>query len=242
MKVSELSKRAGILYQPNERMSFHLSGATSFNTSGDAYSLSAANVDIPPEQTVNVELGAKIDSPDGNYSTRFAIFRSTKLHERNTDPLVNLVTLSGKRHAAGFEFDVSGRLTPKWEVFASYLWMPVAKIDKGVAGSEGEGTRPSQTPRHSGSLWTTYKFNPQWRVGGGLTAMSSQTPLRNPGFAAPKYIIGDLMAEYTVVPDRFSIKANLINVTDEVYASALYPGHYIPGAARMLQVTASYKF
>jgi catecholate siderophore receptor len=50
------------------------------------------------------------------------------------------------------------------------------------------------------------------------------------------------MAEYTVVPDRFSVKANLINVGDKVYASALYPGHYIPGAARMLQVTASTKF
>jgi catecholate siderophore receptor len=35
-------------------------------------------------------------------------FRSTKLHERNTDPLVNLVTLSGKRHVAGFELDLAG--------------------------------------------------------------------------------------------------------------------------------------
>jgi catecholate siderophore receptor len=242
MSVSELSQRAGLLWQPNDRMSFHLSGATSFNTSGDAYSLSAANVGIPPEQTINLELGAKLDSEDGNFSTRLALFRSTKLHERNTDPLVNLVTLSGRRHAAGVEIDVSGRLSRQWEVYASYLWMPVAKIDQGVAGSEGEGTRPSQTPRHSGTVWSTYQINPRLRLGGGLTAMSPQTPIRNPGWAAPGYLTADLMAEYAVIANRLTVKANLANVGGKLYASALYSGHYVPGPGRALQLTASYKF
>ena len=57
MNISEVSKRAAVLFQPNEQWSFHLMGATSFNTSGDAYSLSAANQNIPPEKSVNVELG-----------------------------------------------------------------------------------------------------------------------------------------------------------------------------------------
>jgi catecholate siderophore receptor len=60
-------------------MSFHLSGATSFNTSGDAYSLSAQNAGIPPEQSINVELGARIDSAGGNFTSRMSIFRTTKL-------------------------------------------------------------------------------------------------------------------------------------------------------------------
>ncbi|MBK9135822.1 MAG: TonB-dependent siderophore receptor [Betaproteobacteria bacterium] len=242
MKVSEMSKRAGLLFQPNERMSFHFSYATSFNTSGDAYSLSAANVDIPPEESINLELGAKIDSADGNFTARIAAFRATKLHERNTDPLVNLVTLSGKRHVAGFEIDLSGRLTPAWEVWGSYMWMPVAKIDVGVPGADGEGARPSLTPQHTGSIWTTYKVSQALRVGGGLNARSGQQPLRNPGYYAPKFITGDLMAEYHVVYDKLIFKANLINVTDKLYADQLYPGHYVPGPGRMLQVTGSYKF
>jgi len=242
MSVSELSKRLGLLFQPSERMSFHFSYATSFNTSGDAYSLSAANVDVPPEQSINLELGAKIDSADGNFTVRLGAFRATKLHERNTDPLVNLVTLSGKRHVAGLEIDLTGRLTPAWEVWGSYMWMPVAKIDVGAPGADGQGERPSLTPQHTGSIWTTYKLTQALRVGGGLTARSGQSPLRNPGYYVPKFIVGDLMAEYHVVYDKLIFKANVINVADKLYADQVYPGHYIPGPGRMLQVTGTYKF
>ncbi len=243
MKISEWSQRAGVLFQPNERMSFHLGAATSFNTSGDAYSLSAQNVDIPPEQAINVEAGAKIDSADGRFSTRFAVFRSTKLHERNTDPLVNIVTLSGKRHVSGIELDLAGRLTPEWEVFSSYVWMPLARIDESSAtGGEIEGARPSLTPRHSGSLWTTYQLTPVLRIGGGLNWRSSVAPLRNPGFTAPSFVVGELMAEYQVVPNKLILKGNISNVTNKLYADTLYPGHYLPGAGRLFQLTGTYKF
>jgi catecholate siderophore receptor len=243
MKISEWSQRAAVLFQPNALMSFHLGAATSFNTSGDAYSLGADNASTPPEQSINVELGAKLDSADGKMTSRFAIFRSTKLHERNTDPLVNLVTLSGKRHAAGFEADFTGRLAQGWEVFASFMWMPVAKIDIGVAGSEGQGTRPSLTPRYSGTLWTTYQLTPQWRLGAGLNGRSGQQPNRNPGFFAPKFVTGDLMAEYTAIQDKLSFKLNVSNVSNKLYAESLYAGgHYVPGTGRIVALTGSYKF
>ena len=132
------------------------------------------------------------------------------------------------------------------------MWLPVAKIDVAVpctaapgvqcVQSELQGARPSLTPTHSGTIWSTYKISQQWRVGGGLNARSSQTPNRNPGWAAPKYITADLMAEYQVIPNKFSLKANVTNVTDKLYADSLYTGHYIPGAGRLVQLTGSYKF
>jgi catecholate siderophore receptor len=242
MKVSEWSKRLGLLFQPTPLMSFHFSAATSFNTSGDAYSLSAANVDIPPEQAINLELGAKLDSEDGKISARASAFRSTKLHERNTDPLVNLVTLSGKRHVAGIDMDVAGRITPAWEVYASYMWLPVATIDKGVAGSEGQGTRPSLTPEHSGTVWSTYQVTSKLRVGAGINMRSSQTPIRNPGWSAPGFVTGDLMAEYQLIQRQLTLKFNVSNVSNKLYADALYSGHYIPGAGRLMQLTASWTY
>ncbi|MEZ5647005.1 MAG: TonB-dependent receptor [Burkholderiaceae bacterium] len=258
MKVSEWSPRAGVLFQPTPLHSFHASFGQSFNTSGDAYSLGASNADTPPEKSRNFELGARIDSADKRFSTRLAVFHAEKYNERNTDPDLPVVTLSGKRHVAGFEADVAGRLTPKWEVFASYMWLPVAKVDKaapcpavqatGPGGgcsqaSPGErpGDRPALTPEHSGTVWTTYQFTPRLRLGAGLNFRGKQKPTRVE-WTVPAYVTADLMAEYTFDFERLSIKANLTNVTDKLYADQLYPGHYIPGAGRTLQVTASLKF
>ncbi|PTT87207.1 TonB-dependent siderophore receptor [Pelomonas sp. HMWF004] len=245
MNISEVSKRAAVLFQPNEQWSFHLMGATSFNTSGDAYSLSAANENIPPEKSVNVELGAKWDSADGKLSLRASAFRNTKLHERNTDPLItNLVTLSGKRHAAGMDFDIVGRITPQWEVFGNFTWMPVAKIDISSANTgEVQGSRPSLSPRYSGSLWTAYQALPALRVGAGLNARSGQTPIRNPaGVYGPKFVTADVMAEYAVVPEQLSFKLYVSNVANKVYADQLYTSFYVPGTGRVTSLTGTYKF
>jgi catecholate siderophore receptor len=252
MHVSEFSPRIGALFQPTPLHSFHVSAGSSFNTSGDAYSLSASNADTDPEKSVNLELGAKLDSADKRFSTRLAVFRSTKTNERNTDPDLPVTVLSGKRHVAGFEADITGRLTPQWEVYGSYMWLPVARVDKAApcpatgacaqsAIGERPGDRPSLTPEHSGTVWSTYQFTPRLRLGAGLNFRSAQSPTRV-AFKVPAYTTVDLMAEYTFDFDRLSIKAYLANATDKLYADQLYPAHYIPGAGRTLQVTASLKF
>ncbi len=242
MKVGEWSKRIGALFQPSERESYHFSAATSFNTSGDAYSLGAGNKDTPPEQSINLELGAKLNSADKNFSTRYALFQSTKLNERNTDPLQPGVTvLSGRRHAAGLEADITGRLSPRWEVFGSFMWMPVAKIDVGGQGAEAAGSRPSLTPRVSATLWNTYQVNGQWRVGAGLNHRGAQTPNRNPGWEAPAFTTADVMAEFRY-DEQLTFKGNVSNLTNKLYADQLYSGHYLPGAGRLVQMMGSYKF
>ncbi len=245
-KISEVSKRLGVLYQPNPLHSYHFSAATSFNTSADSYSVSANQNGAPPEEAINIEVGAKLDSADRQWTTRLAAFRSTKLHERNTDPLVPLVTLSGKRHVAGLEAEIAGRITPHWEVFGSYVWIPVANIDKASGASASvQGTRPGLIPIHSGTVWSTYQLTPKVRLGSGLNFRGRQkpnSPNSPPGFEVPAWVTADLMAEYRFDFDKLVLKANLTNVTNKLYADQLYSGHYVPGSGRMLQLTASMKF
>jgi catecholate siderophore receptor len=50
------------------------------------------------------------------------------------------------------------------------------------------------------------------------------------------------MAEVQAIRDTLIFKANLTNVTDKLYADQLYTAHYIPGAGRLLQLTATYRF
>jgi catecholate siderophore receptor len=216
-KISEWSQRAGVLYQPSDRHSFHFSYGTSFNTSGDAYSYNAQSANTPPERSENIELGARIDSADRQWTTRLALFRATKKNERNTDPdtAASRLLLSGKRHSAGLEVDVTGRLTPKWEIYGSYMWLPVARVDVAASTATTLGNRV-----------------------GGRQAPADVTA---PPWEAPSFVTADLMAEYTI-NQAFTLKANVSNVTDRLYAESLYRGHYIPGAGRLVQVSLTARF
>lgn len=244
--IGDWSERLGVLYQPNPLHSYHFSWGTSFNTSADTYSYSALSANTPPEQSRNIELGAKLDSADKRFTTRLALFQSTKTNERNTDPdsAATAFLLSGKRHSTGMEIDVTGHLTPKWDIFGSYMWMPDAAIDVAsptAAAGDRAGERPALTPIHSGTVWTTYQLNTQWRIGAGINFRSEQSPNRNPGWMAPGYATVDLMTEYTF-SDRVTLKGNVNNINNVVYADALYSGHYIPGSGRNAQLTLNLKF
>jgi catecholate siderophore receptor len=201
-------------------------------------------VNTPPEASRNLELGGSIDWMQGRFTTRFAIFHATKYNERNTDGdsvSEDNYILSGKRHAAGIDLDFAGRITPEWELFAAYEFIPDAKVDKGtLVGGEVEGSRPAMTPKHSGTVWTTYKLTPNWRIGGGLTARSGTRTYLSPTTYGPKFVVADLMAEY--VSGNLAFKLNVTNVTDKLYADQLYRGHYIPGKPRTIQLTTTVTF
>jgi catecholate siderophore receptor len=248
-KVSEWSYRLGALYQPSDRYSFHFSYGTSFNTSGDTYSYNALSANTPPESSENYELGGRIESANKQLSARFALFHSVKKNERNTDPdtAATRLLLSGRRHSSGVELDLAGRITPKWEIFLSYAWTPIARVDEAASTvtlvGNRVGDRPGLSPKHSGTVWTTYQLTPKWRVGGGVNFRSKQAPadVTAPAWTAPGYATADLLAEYKH-SDRLSFKANVTNLFDKYYADALYRGHYIPGAGRLLQLNMTLGF
>ena len=248
-KISAVSKRFGLLFQPTDLQSYHFSYGTSFNTSGDAYSYNAQSANTPPESSENIELGARFESASKQLTTRVAIFRSTKSNERNTDPdtAATRLLLSGKRHAAGLEVDVTGRITREWEIYTSYAWMPIAVVD--VAASTATtvgnrvGDRPGLSPRHSGTVWNTYQFTSKFRMGAGINFRGKQSPadVTAPAWEAPAFVTGDLLAEYYVTPD-ITVKVNVNNVTNKLYADSLYRGHYTPGAGRMVYAGVGFKF
>ena len=109
-----------------------------------------------------------------------------------------------------------------------------------MAGSAGQGTGPSLTPQHSGTVWNTYQLTSQWRVGLGVNFRGEQTPICNHGWSVDNYATTDLMAEYKI-NDRYAFKGNVSNFTNKLYADALCSGHYVPGAGRTVQLTLNAK-
>lgn len=251
------SPRLGLLYQPSPVASYYVSYGTSYNTSGDAYQYDvnpSANTgktaNTGPEKSRNFEIGGKFDLFARRASLGVALFYSEKYNERNTDPDVaaEQQLLSGKRHAAGMEFNLAGRVTPKWEVFFNHTWIPDAKIDKSNqvlaangGGAQVQGDRPALTPRHSGSVWTTYTLTPELRLGGGLNYRGRQNPEGARNVTAPGFATIDAMLEYTI-DEKNSLKLNVSNLANKLYADTLYRGFYAPGAARAAQLTFKSRF
>ncbi len=249
------SPRLGALYQPSDWASYHVSYGTSFNTSGDAYQYAvqgptARVANTPPEESRNLEVGGKFDLFEKRMLLASSLFYSQKYNERNTDPdtAATQELLSGMRHAAGLDVDVAGRLSPKWDAFASWTWIPEARIihsnvaaNAAGTGAQVAGDRPGLTPLHSASLWTTYRLTPKLRVGGGLNYRDKQNPEGARHVTAKAFTTLDLMAEYTI-NDLTSLKLNVTNVTNELYADTLYRGFYGPGAPQSVQLTLKVQF
>ncbi len=252
-----LSPRLGAIYQPDELTSYYISYGTSFNTSGDAYQYgvlvnpaTGVAAKTPPEKSRNIEVGGKWELFDQKVLAGAALFFSQKYNERNTDPdtAAQQELLSGRRHAAGMEFNLAGRITPAWEVFWNHTWLPNAKIDQSNVplsasglGAQVQGDRPALTPRHSGSVWTTYRINPQWRVGVGANYRSSQNPEGQRTYRAKGFASFDAMAEYSI-SETVSLRLNVTNLTNRLYADTLYRGFYQPGAPRRVDLTLKVLF
>ena len=249
------SPRVGLLWQPSETSSYYVSYGTSYNTSGDAYQFTPSSpnqtlANTPAEKSRNLEIGGKWELFDQRLSVGTALFYSEKYNERNQDPdsAAQQFLLSGKRHAAGMEFNAAGRITPKWEMFWNHTWIPVAKISRSNqqlaasgGGAQVQGDRPGLTPRHSGSVWSTYRVFPKLRLGLGANYRSSQSPEGSRAVKAAGFVTFDAMAEYSFT-EMTTLRLNVTNLTDKLYADTLYRGFYGPGQPRRVQLTLKHQF
>ncbi|NWK77891.1 TonB-dependent siderophore receptor [Aquitalea sp. LB_tupeE] len=235
------SWRSGLIWQPDMAQSYYFSYGTSFNPSGETYSLDKATAKVDPEKNRNIELGSKWDLLDGDASLRAALFRIEKTNERNTDPDdTSVVTLSGKRHTNGIELEGNGRLTERWEIFAGVTFMD-SKIDKAAPGQNSTtGKMPRYTPRATGNIWTTYKFTDQITGGIGATYVGKRYANETNTLYLPSYTVANAMLSYETKHYRFQL--NLNNLGNKTYYDGAYTGHATVGTPREAQLTIGLKY
>ncbi len=243
------SKRLGAMFQPSVEVSYYLSYGTSFNTSGDLYQYDPTSAKTPPENSRNMEAGAKWELYGGDLSIRTSLARTDKFNERNTD--VNQASgeflLSGQRHTDSLEVEVAGRLSDNWEVFAGIAFSH-AEIDRAGSSAAAQATvglNPGLTPVMQANLWSTYRVNTRWRIGGGLTAVTENSPASATATAlanrAPGYVKVDALVEYQMNKDH-ALKLNVDNLGNTLYYSSLYQAWPSFGAPRSLRLTWTGRF
>ena len=244
---SLLSKRLGVMFQPTPEVSYYAAYGTSFNTSGDLYQFDPQSANTAPESSRNMEIGAKWELYDGDLSVRTSLARTEKYNERNTDidTATNSFLLSGKRHTDSLEFEVAGRITPQWDVFAGigFLKAVIDKAGSNAAGQLEVGQNPGLSPSRQATLFTTYRIGDKWRLGGGFTAVSQNKPANSVTSTnrAPGYVKADALLEYAVNQNN-TVKLNVDNLFDKLYYNTLYRGFAAPGAERSVKVTLTSKF
>lgn len=241
-----LSGRAGLIWQPTVAQSYYVSYGNSYNPSGElgvyggtATNLTAVNQNLDPEKNRNYELGAQWDF-SGGLRLRSALFKNEKTNARMVDPVLGVNVLQGVRRVQGVEFELTGTITPNWDVYSGIAFLD-GKIIKGPAASQGK--TPLGVADVAGNVWTVYRLGGGWEVGGGVRGNNGQFLTDANNAKLPSYAVVDATVAY--VQKKYELRLNLYNLGDKLYYTGGYnnsPNRVLPGQPRSVMVTALYNF
>ena len=257
-----LNGHLGVVYSPWENGNIYASWSTSSNINGgeaDAgtncgygglCSDSEGNYkNADPEQSTNVELGTKWNLMDEKLLLTAAVFRTTKdkVIEGGSNSYESGGSLNtGKNRVEGIELGLSGNLTPKLSAQAGIAIMDSETLKS--YNEENIGKPKANFAEQSANLQLKYQATPRFAFGGTVT-YSSEIYGGQPDAAARTsieldgYTVYDLFASYQF-NDQLSLRANIQNLTDEDYYTAVYRGGSIVyiGDGRSANVNLTYKF
>ena len=241
-----VSGRAGLIWQPTDRQSYYISYANSYNPSGELgvyagtaqTNLNAVNQNLSPEENRNYEVGTTLNITNG-VQLRSAIFRTEKINQRINNSITGVTELAGKRRVDGIEFELTGAITPNWDVYSGVAF----SNGKIVTATANQGNKPLGVADVAGNVWTVYRLGGGWEVGGGVVATSGSYLTDANNAKIPSYAVLDATVAY--VQKKYEIRANFYNITDKLYYMGGYQNaanRVIPGQPFMASLTLRYNF
>ncbi len=281
------SYRFGAVFHPIENVSFYGAYGNARTPSSATVRLGCGVIPatgaadpcaVAPEKARTFEIGAKAELANKKLLLTAALFRNERTNFRtpSNDPSLpnSLQVLDGKSRVDGIALGVTGNLTPEWAIFANYTYLD-SKVKQSVSdfclaspGATGcgnsvaipdpqAGDRLIQTPKHSGSLFTTYAFPFGLQIGYGLTyqgrfATNQRNLLQRTQFLVDDYLIHRAFVSYDF-DNGLVAQLNVTNLTNEDYytgvrnnvnatTGAVTGGWATPGDARSAVFSLFYNF
>jgi catecholate siderophore receptor len=247
----EVTYQAAVIFKPVSDGTLYVAYGTGFDptvdagTGGSGLSSSptqANNVNLPPEESTNVEVGTKWELLNRRLALNAAAFRTEKTNLRtrnlNSDPFI----LDGEQIIEGVELSATGMLSASWSVFAGASWLDAEY--KFSANPLDQGQELPLVPELSANAWTTYVLPFGLTVGLGVQYNDEMVRSRSATLGelvVDSSVLFDAMASYQV-NDTVSLRLNVLNLADEEYVDRFGGGHYVPGAGRSAQLTAFISF
>ena len=263
LQYGQNSYRSALSYFLTPETHLYVGWSDSFSPTADLYQLTV--IPQPPERSAVWEIGAKWMLLDGDLSLRAALYRATKVWERNTDLESTSAVLTKKRRTDGIELEAAGRITEDWEVFsgATYMNARILEVAQNfgagnvltLGNPEYAGKRARNTPRYTANLWSTYRIFGPWKIGGGVEVKGDRevfnpsgagaVPTLNGAYrpnTAPAYARVDAVASYE--QKNWSLRLNVKNLFDKLYYDAIYDNgaFTVPGTRRTVILSAQFKY
>lgn len=238
---SKWSPRVGVIVKPRENVSVYASYAKSFlPQSGDQFTvLDATTETLAPEAFRNLEAGVKWDIRP-NLSFTAAIYQLDRTNSRASDPVTGLATLTGKTRTEGVEAQLSGRITPDWQLSLGYAYQDGEIRSATTAGPAGR--RIDKLPRHQLAAWTRYDLSEKLGFGLGVTHQSSSYASISNAVTLPAFTRVDAAVYYDLT-DRISLQLNVENLLDEAYYPSSHTDNNIStGEPLNARITVKAKF
>lgn len=261
-KATLFSYRVGLVYKPVEAVSLYAaygnSQTPSKNSVNGACTISAPGVvgatcNIDPEEARNYEIGAKAELFDGGLLLTASAFRNerNKYAVASANPLVEPEQqLDGKSRVDGIALGASGTITANWTITANYTYLKsklIRSLDRdSTAIDYAAGSQLTQTPKHSGSLFTTYRLPFGLTIGYGAT-YQGKFAFNTPSATVPgvlysnDYIVHNGLLSYEFSPN-LSAQLNVKNIGNKLYYQRIRNnGWATPGDARSAVLTLTAK-
>lgn len=216
------------------------------------------------QRLTNIEIGTKWNFFNDRLSTTAALFRTERDNVAMRSTGGGVPSGYGEQVVQGIELGVAGDLTRSWSMFGGLILLDSerrhnAAVDAALASDYHGGVTSTSgdelafTPKATFNLWTAYRINNRFSVGGGVQYVGSAFVGR-PDTAdrvipngqagkVPSYTVFNLMAAYDVSP-TLRLRLNIDNITDEVYASSINwsARRAFLGAPRTVLLSADFRY
>ncbi len=234
-----------------------------------------------PETARNYEIGGKAELFGRRLLLTAALFRNERSNFRvaSNDPVQpTLQVVDGRSRVDGIALGASGNITPEWTIFANYTYLDgevlqsvsdfclanpsVACGNRNASGSivianPQAGDRLIQTPKHSASLFTSYRFPFGLEIGYGFNYQSGFATYQRSLLQRTQYITDGWMTHRAFVSypitEGLTAQLNVQNFTNTRYftnirnnanaaSGAVTGGWATPGEDRSAVLSLFYSF
>ena len=263
------SYRAALVYKPVEAVTLYASYGNSKTPSQSSVNGSCVAVttcNVKPEGAKIYEIGAKGELANGKLLLSASAFRNERDSYKvaSNDPAVPAQQLDGHSRVDGIALSAVGKITRQWSITANYTYLDgelVQSVSNNCLANPGstgcgnsvanpdpaKGAELQNTPKHSGSLFTTYDFAFGLRIGYGATYQGSFA-FALPTLAAPdifrskSYWVHNAYVAYDF-SEHLTAQVNVKNLTDKDYYTRIRNnGWATPGDARAAVLSVNYRF